>query len=60
MVNGDAELVVGCGYRTAGDQSGGTINVQGAIDVDDVRAEIATVMEGGREVFTLRKDKYGF
>jgi len=60
VVNGDAELVVGCGYRTAGDQSGGTIKVQGAIDVDDVRAEIATVMEGGREAFTLRKEKYGF
>lgn len=60
VVNGDAELVIGCGYRTAGDQSGGTINVQGAIDVDEVRTEIATVMEGGREAFTLRKDKYGF
>lgn len=60
VVNGDAELVVCCDYRKAGDQSGGTIKVQGAIDIDDVRAEIATVMEGGREAFTLRKEKYGF
>jgi type III restriction enzyme len=60
VVNGDAELVVCCDYRKAGDQSGGTIKIQGAIDVDEVRTEIATVMEGGREAFTLRKDKYGF
>lgn len=38
----------------------GTIKVQGAIDIEDVRAEIATAMEGGREAFTLRKEKYGF
>jgi len=60
VVNGDAELVVCCDYRKAGDQSVGTIKIQGAIDVDQVRNEIATVMEGGREAFTLRKEKYGF
>jgi chromosome segregation protein len=60
VVNGDAELVICCGYRIAGEQSGGTIAAQGAIDVEEVRTEIATVMEGGRAAFTLRKDKYGF
>lgn len=60
VVNGDAELVVCCDYRTAGDQSGGTIKVQGAIDINDVRSEIAAVMEGGRQAFTLRKEKYGY
>jgi chromosome segregation protein len=60
VVNGDAELVVCCGYRTAGDQSGGTIKTQGAIDIQEVREEIASVMEGGREAFTLRREKYGF
>ncbi|MEI9942166.1 MAG: AAA family ATPase [Pseudomonadota bacterium] len=60
VVNGDAELVVCCGYRTAGDQSGGTVTAQGAIDIAEVCAEIATVMEGGRDAFTLRKEKYGF
>lgn len=60
VVNGDAELVIACDYRAAGDQSGGTIKIQGAIDIDEVRTEIATVMEGGREAFTLRKEKYGF
>lgn len=60
VVNGDAELVVSCDYRKVGDQSGGWIKVQGAIDVEEVRNEVATVMEGGRDAFTLRKDKYGF
>jgi chromosome segregation protein len=60
VVNGDAELVVCCDYRTAGDQSGGMIKTQGAIDIADVRTEIASVMEGGREAFTLRREKYGF
>ena len=60
VVNGDAELVICCDYRTAGDQSGGTIKIQGAIDIEDVRTEIYTVMEGGKEAFNLRKEKYGF
>jgi type III restriction enzyme len=60
VVNGDAELVVCCDYRNVGDQSGGLIKVQGAIDIEAVRNEIAAVMEGGKEAFTLRKDKYGF
>lgn len=60
VVNGDAELVVCCDYRAAGDHSGGRIKLQGAIDVKDVRAEITSVMEGGERAFRLRKEKYGF
>lgn len=60
VVNGDAELVVVCDYRTAGDQSGGKIKVEGAIDIPAVREEITRVMEGGEKAFRLRKDKYGF
>jgi len=60
VVNGDAELVVICDYRRAGDQSGGKIKLQGAIDVPEVRHEIAHVMEGGERAFKLRKSKYGF
>src|SRR5262249_40629851 len=60
VVNGDAELVVGCDYRAAGDQSGGRVKVQGAIDQAEVRQEITTVMEGGEKAFRLRKEKYGF
>jgi type III restriction enzyme len=60
VVNGDADLVVCCDYRVDGEQAGGRIKHQGAIDVPDVRDAIATVMEGGRAAFSLRKEKYGF
>ena len=60
VVNGDADLVICCDYRTAGDHSGGRIKCCGAIDVDEIKKEITTVMEGGRDAFRLRKEKYGF
>ncbi|MEO0437323.1 MAG: TrlF family AAA-like ATPase [Pseudomonadota bacterium] len=60
VVNGDAELVAWCDYRTAGDQSRGTIAGEGAIDVDDVREAIKRIMEGGEAAFNLRREKYGF
>ncbi len=60
VVNGDAELVIVCDYRTAGDQSGGRISLQGAIDMPEIRDAITHVMEGGEKAFRLRKEKYGF
>ena len=60
VVNGDADLVVVCDYRRSGDESGGQLKLQGAIDVEDVRREITRVMEGGEAAFKLRKEKYGF
>ncbi len=60
VVNGDAELVVACDYRAAGDQSGAKIKLEGAIDVPQLRQEIATVMEGGERAFRMRQEKYGF
>jgi type III restriction enzyme len=60
VVNGDAELVVACNYRTAGDQSGGKISLMGAIDMEPIRTEITEVMEGGEKAFRLRKERYGF
>ncbi len=60
VVNGDAELVISCDYRIAGDQSGGKIANQGAIDVDEVRKTITKIMEGGEKAFGLRRQKYGF
>jgi hypothetical protein len=60
VVNGDADLVLVCAYSSLGDQSAGTIKVQGAIDMGEVRDEITTVMEGGEKAFRLRKEKYGF
>jgi type III restriction enzyme len=60
VVNGDADLVICCDYRVPGEQAGGWIKLQGAIDVPDVRDEIAAVMEGGKAAFRLRQEKYGF
>ncbi|PBC38601.1 hypothetical protein CJ179_39115 [Rhodococcus sp. ACS1] len=60
VVNGDAELVVVCDYRASGDQSGGRIKLEGAIDIPEVREEITHVMEGGEKAFRLRKEKYGY
>lgn len=60
VVNGDAELVAWCDYRKAGDQSGGKIAGEGAIDVPEVREAIKRIMEGGEAAFNLRREKYGF
>lgn len=60
VVNGDAELVVCCDNRAAGDQSGGRIKLEGAIDIPAVRDEITRIMEGGEKAFKLRRDKYGY
>lgn len=60
VVNGDAELVICCDYREAGNQTRGTIKAEGAIDSRAVKNEITSVMEGGEKAFKLRKDKYGF
>ncbi len=60
VVNGDAELVVWCDYRKSGDQSGGKIVDEGAIDVPVVREAIKKIMEGGENAFKARRAKYGF
>lgn len=60
VVNGDAELVVSCDYRTTTTESGGKIKLTGAIDVRDIKDEITDVMEGGVDAFKLRQKKYGF
>lgn len=58
VVNGDAECVVCCDYRTSATESGGRIKLSGAIDVPEINREIADVMEGGIEAFKLRYEKY--
>jgi chromosome segregation protein len=60
VVNGDAELVIWCDHRTAGDHSGGQVRGTGAIDMPIICDAIKQVMEGGEAAFKLRKDKYGF
>ncbi|MBB4383654.1 hypothetical protein GGD61_008359 [Bradyrhizobium sp. SBR1B] len=49
VVNGDAELVAWCDYRKAGDQSGGKIAGEGAIDVPEVREAIKRIIRGEAE-----------
>jgi chromosome segregation protein len=60
VVNGDAEFIICCDYRTTATESGGQIKFTGAIDVPEINHEIAEVMEGGSEAFKLRYQKYGF
>lgn len=60
VVNGDAELVVWCDYRVAGDFSRGQIANEGAIDIPKICDSIKSVMEGGEKAFKLRLEKYGF
>lgn len=60
VVNGDAELVVHCDYEPESGRTKGTIRETGAIDCREIRNAITKVMEGGKEAFLLRKDKYGF
>lgn len=60
VVNGDAELVVCFGYRDAGDNTRGKIDPVGSIDCAPVRETITAIMEGGRQAFESRREKYGF
>ncbi len=60
VVNGDAELIICCDYRTSATESGGQIKLTGAIDVPEINHEITEVMEGGVDAFKLRQKKYGF
>lgn len=59
VVNGDAELVVRFDYAP-GDKTKGIIERTGSIDFPPIRSMITVVMEGGREAFELRRQKYGF
>lgn len=59
VVNGDAELVVQFNYAPS-TTTRGVIDRTGSIDYEPVREAITSVMEGGREAFELRKEKYGF
>lgn len=60
VVNGDAELVVHFNYADPNDRTRGIIERTGSIDYGPIRETITSVMEGGREAFDLRKQKYGF
>lgn len=57
-VFGDAEWI---GVLKAGEhQASMPDDFQGAVDVPEIRAQAASILEGGREAFIQRKQKYGF
>ena len=57
-VFGDAEWI---GVFTAADNKGCLgLEAQGSIDVPVIRDQVASILEGGRDAFTQRKEKYEF
>ncbi len=57
-VFGDAEWI---GVFTAEENRGCLgLEAQGSIDVPAIRAQVASILEGGREAFIQRKEKYEF
>ena len=57
-VFGDAEWI---GIFSAdGSHAHMTAEAQGSIDVPAIRERVAEILEGGREAFSQRKEKYGF
>ncbi len=57
VVNGSSELVVS---MDLGDHGKRTIHCSGAIDRNDVCANITATMEGGEKAFRDRQSKYGY
>ncbi|OIQ93800.1 hypothetical protein GALL_242880 [mine drainage metagenome] len=57
-VFGDAEWI---GIFSASDSHAQMpVEAQGSIDVPAIRERVAEILEGGREAFSQRKEKYGF
>ncbi len=57
-VFGDAEWIGVC--SASGDHAEMTPEAQGSIDIPAIRDQVANILEGGREAFMQRKEKYGF
>lgn len=57
-VFGDAEWIGVC--SASGDHAEMPPEAQGSIDIPAIRDQVANILEGGREAFMQRKDKYGF
>lgn len=55
-VNGDAELV----YAFEAINGKGVVRACGGLDRSDVKKAILDIMEGSKEAFTSRREKYGF
>lgn len=57
-VFGDAEWIGVC--AASGDQAEMPVEAQGSIDIPTIRDQVASILEGGKEAFMQRKEKYGF
>ncbi len=57
-VFGDAEWIGAC--AASGDQARMPKDAQGSIDLPKTRDQVASLLEGGRDAFVQRKEKYGF
>ena len=57
-VFGDAEWIGVC--SASEDRAEMPVNAQGSIDIPAIRDQVANILEGGKEAFMQRKEKYGF
>jgi hypothetical protein len=57
-VFGDAEWIGVC--SASGEHAEMPLEAQGSIDIPEIRDQVANILEGGREAFMQRKEKYGF
>ena len=57
-VFGDAEWIGVC--SASEDHAEMTVDAQGSIDIPAIRDQVASILEGGKEAFMQRKEKYGF
>ena len=57
-VFGDAEWIGVC--SASEDRAEMPVDEQGSIDVPAIRDRVANILEGGKEAFMQRKEKYGF
>ncbi len=59
-VLGDAEQIIILAAEQDGDRIRAQVAQRGSIDDDDLHGPLEDVVEGGREAFERRKQKYGF
>ena len=57
-VFGDAEWIGVC--SSSEDRAEMPVEAQGSIDIPLIRDQVASILEGGKEAFLQRKEKYGF
>jgi len=59
-VLGDSELIIALSARGEADKGKAEVKTRGSIDVDELRSDVETILEGGKTAFEKRRKKYGF